>query len=378
MFYKKFYRLFLLSFFSLPIVFLISLIVIDPLGVLHKQVFNSKTYLSDFRFGALSVVKYANFDSIILGSSMMQNTSANQASKKFNESFVNISIGGTTAFEKASILRFALAKRKIKRVITTIEAYYLRLKESPFIPLDKYIFLYDIDTCPIINYIKKMNIYLIHHSRIVSWIRGKGFCNTLDCPAAWNGGDLMKTFGGFPNWVSLYQETKNVWILNIFHEIQDVYLEKRTKFPKLTQSEKRCIEERMYEDIVSIAINNPNTQFEIVIPPYSKLYWKVDMNCFFRDLEYAVKYLVDRSSKLDNLHIYGFDDEAFTKDIKNYKDKDHYHPKFNAFMVNEMAAKTHILTSSNVDSYFENFKKDIFSFDLKPFYEQIKDLRKNS
>lgn len=364
--------MFLSVFSILPLILISSLIVIDPLNILHRQCFTSKMYYGDFRFGALGVIKYANFDSIILGSSMMENTSSNVASNKLGGNFVNISFGASTAFEKASILRYALKLKKIKKVIMTIEAYYLRFKENIYLPKMNYFSLYDSDSA-----LKKFSTYGHNMPILFKWIfyRSTAFHSNLDCPCSWaNNKDYIKTFGGFQNWVARYYETYNVWILYIFREIQDVYLGKKIKFPELTGKEKKCIQERMYEDIVSIAINNPNTQFEIVIPPYSKLFWKVDMNYLFRDLEYAVRYLIGWSSKLNNLHIHGFDNEEFTKDIKNYKDKDHYHPKVNTIMINAIAAKTHILTSLNIDTYFENFKEDIASFDLKPLYEQIKDL----
>ncbi len=182
MLYKKFYHMFLSVFFILPLILVSSLIVIDPLSILHRQFFTSKMYYGDFRFGALGVIKYADFDSIILGSSMMENTSANAASNKLGGNFVNISFAASTTFEKACILRYALKLKKIKKVIMTIEAYYLRFKENIYLPKTNYFTLYNSDST-----IKKFSTYEHNMFILFKWIfdRSTAFHSNLDCPCSW-------------------------------------------------------------------------------------------------------------------------------------------------------------------------------------------------
>ena len=180
----------------------------------------------------------------------------------------------------------------------------------------------------------------------------------------------MKRFGGFDKWVSYFKETKEQYFLHVFKEIKIAYENRSIPFFIVDKSK---ISKRLEEDIVSLAKNQPHTKFHIIIPPYSKLYWKLDRS-FFGDFKFAITYLVKASSKTENLLVHGFDSESFTRDISNYKDKDHFCPKINSFMLDAIRGKMHVLTLKNVDAYLKQFEEDIKHYDLKPFYDQIKDL----
>jgi hypothetical protein len=80
-------------------------------------------------------------------------------------------------------------------------------------------------------------------------------------------------------------------------------------------------------------------------------------------------------AKNENSCIYGFDNESFTHDVANYKDFRHHSPQINDFILDSIYKKTHILTQENIDEYFRKMKKEVEEFDLKPFYDQIKDLK---
>lgn len=114
MIYKNTVRLYLYT-ISVLIGTLLSIIWIhDPYMLFHKQWFHPGKMLKNMRIQSYGLIKFADFDSIILGSSMLENTSADEASEKLGEKFANLSISGSSYYEKYKVLNFALKQKKSK------------------------------------------------------------------------------------------------------------------------------------------------------------------------------------------------------------------------------------------------------------------------
>jgi hypothetical protein len=326
-------------------------------------------YYTDFRIGALGVIKYANFDSVIIGSSMLENTSANEASRKLGENFINISFCGSTPFEKSRVLQKLFREKKyIKTVILSVDICYILKKDSHVTKFKDYGFLYDDD-----NPVTNMAIYFgCYRNLNFFYILKSRFTSDFDMPTNWYKGEFFKACGGFKNWISFYNRTKDKDFLRIFVDIKKVYRGEKSHATDLGAAEKKAIVERLNEDVISLARSNPKTIFHVIMPPYSRLTWKLDMGLFFRELKCAMKYLVEFSKKYENLRIHGFDNETFTADITNYGDPGHYCPKINEFMLDAIKNGKHILTPENIDDYLEQMEEGIKKFDLKPFYDLVK------
>ena len=50
----------------------------------------------------------------------------------------------------------------------------------------------------------------------------------------------------------------------------------------------------------------------------------------------------------------------------------HYEVSMNNLFLEAIKAQTHLLTLENFESYFDQLKKDIKAFDMKPYIEVIK------
>ena len=87
----------------------------------HKPWIHEKYYFKDMRRQAAGIINTHEFDSIILGTSMAQNFSSEEASTEFDANFVNLSIGGGYFSEREILLKYALDKKDIKNVIISLE-----------------------------------------------------------------------------------------------------------------------------------------------------------------------------------------------------------------------------------------------------------------
>lgn len=163
------YKKYLFLSFAIPLPFMLAYIILlyiyDPLQLFHKPYFRETTFSTDMRRQALGIIKHYDFDSYIIGTSMLENTSAKEASEKLGGKWVNISLADSSFNERAVILDYLFNYKKPKRIIYSIDmGSYFREKDTSY-----YDFLY--------------NANIIDDIRIYFSIR-YGSClikNTLEC-----------------------------------------------------------------------------------------------------------------------------------------------------------------------------------------------------
>ena len=76
------------------LVFFGTLFIYDPLKLFHNRGKYKDYIQGNMREQAAGIINNRDFDSIILGTSMLENTSAKEASKQLSGNFVNISVPG--------------------------------------------------------------------------------------------------------------------------------------------------------------------------------------------------------------------------------------------------------------------------------------------
>mgnify|MGYP000113639536 FL=1 len=115
--------------------------MLDPLQLFHKPFIQDEGFIEkDMRKQAAGIINNYDFDSIIIGTSMLANTSSFEASSKLNSNFINISMNGSDYYERDFILSYALKNKNIKNVIYSLDYFYLYQTKSN---VSDYYFLYD-------------------------------------------------------------------------------------------------------------------------------------------------------------------------------------------------------------------------------------------
>ena len=365
MYYRKFVKNILISALVPFLSLIAAIIIIDPLQVFHKSWIHPGKYCKNFRESLYGIVKYEDFDSVIIGSSMATNFSANEASQKLpGGKFINIALKGfTSQKEKQILLKHLFETKTIKNVIYSYDGYI----EGNFI--NNYDRLFG-------SYVSKLLFYFNDNLSffLQSSMKHEEYCiSNLDHPDSWHNIPEHKSrFGGFNKWIDaskwhLQAQASLAFIIKAMELDFDDKNEKK-------YSEKE-IQDLLNKNLFYFVRKHRDTHFLVFLPPGSKIYWKAISLLDGRALkEYLmiVKYLVSMADYYSNLTIYGFDNELFTEDVKRYKDLGHYDEKVNSFMLEAMRNGTHILTPQNVDAYLEKFEKSVIDFDIKSLYEQIK------
>ncbi len=363
--YKKYtYRYIRTAFIVISIIFifLLSILyIIDPLQVFHKSFFYHNRLSPHMREQAAGIINNYTFDSIIIGTSMLENTSSGEASQKLGGVFVNISISGGDFYERAIILKYAL-KKGIRQVIYSLDTYYLDCRKGqPQYPPELWDFLYD----DII-----LNDFRIYFTKKYLLTAGNPRTLTrpaaLDRPNAWFC-QYKNRFGGLENWIKDWQkeDMKNFLTKEL---PKSAILPSKKKTKKITNSYKKVeIEKYINKFIIDIISQYKSTIFHFIFPPYYKYRYATmlqnDPESFLLH-QYAINYIVNRTHKMRNVYIYGFEDQPFTYEISNYKDTVHYNEDINSFFLDSIANKKYILTTHNVEQYLKTCYLQAYNFNI--------------
>ena len=366
---KKSVKLFMLLFLSTIILFLSVLYIYDPLQVFHKSWKKDIVFNKNMRQQAAGIINNYDFNSVILGTSMLENTSANEASTLFSKKFVNISMEASDFFERKLVLDYLLKKKTIDTVIYSIDAdkYMYQKHGNNKYPIEQYSYLYDN------NPFNDIKVYM--NNRYIKCLMTFSSSKTcigdrkgLDRPGAWYyfKGHSMR-FGGLDKW---FAAKNNGQIKRVFRSISLTAKQvKQGKIMSLKGIYVKIEKAKKYIDqyIINLAKNHPNIKFLMVFPPYSRVYyatWAQYNKELFIMYQAIVKYLANKSENLNNLSIYGYDDMDFVDNIAYYKDTRHYHQSINSLMSKNMLENKGLLTSSNVNDYLKTCKTKALDFDL--------------
>lgn len=351
----------------------------DPLHVFHKQFDGQDLFARDMRYQSAGIINNYDFDSLILGTSMMENTSAKEASQVLGGHFFNLSIFGGDFYERSYVLKYALNKHDIKNVIYSLDS--LGVIEGKKTDSAMYDFLYDN------NPLNDFRIYSTDkYLRCLSIFSKDGECigfpRNIDRPNSWSYRDEHKVrFGGLDNW---FKAENNDQIKEAFKDIVTTYENiKNGKSVTDNNHNETLLKQKEYVNntLLKYVKKHPDTVFYLFFPPYSRIefatyaqYEKSDYHTY----KYIMRYLVDETKKYPNMKIYAWGNNDFIDDIANYKDLRHYHESINSWMLTAMKNNEGLLTDENIEQYLRTFDEKNYHYDFSVVGERIKSYLENS
>ena len=330
------------------------------------------------RLQAKGIIDNADFDSIILGTSMLENTSAKEAGQKLGGKWINLSLSGSDFNERKIVFEYALQRKNIRQIIFSIDAYLLNGDRENPTSWRVNSNLYS-DGLFLQKYKRYLNKKMICCAR--KWSKSKdcvGDKKDLETLAQNEYRSSKKHFGGFVYW----GEGQKDEVIKQYNE----YVKNDFR-PKSDETKRLDFEgQKIYlqESILQMIKQNPQTEFSLIFPTYPRFFYAL-----FPLLEYAyhkgrngaemfaetkaiLKWLVNEVANLDNAKIYGFDDLDYADNIVNYCDSSHYYFDMNSMQLDAIANGTHILTPQNIDKYLATMESKIKNYDIAPLIAEIK------
>jgi hypothetical protein len=344
------------------LVFFGTLYAYDPLSIFHLPWGREFTIAGNMRWQNAALIKHFDFDSIIIGNSHTENTSAREAGDLFGGAFMNLSMAGSSLYEQSFVLNRAFREKDIKTVFRLIHPNHDRARPGGY-SADNWAYLYDAN--PLNDFDVYLNAFYLGCLR--KWSSAPECVGTSfnrDMPTAWfEQSDYASRFGGLDKWV-LHHD--NWQISGFMHKTLPALASRPPVEQRPIASETAAaVRADINEFIVGLAREHPETRFICFFSPGSLL--EKAVLAWDGRLEYYlfwVRETVMLSKDCGNIEIYGFDNEAFTQDIANYKDLDHYSKDINSLILTSIHAGANRLTPETVDAYIERVRSRTLSFDM--------------
>ncbi len=368
---KKIVYLFLLTTMSLIVLLLSALYIYDPLQVFHKAWGREVTFGKNMRQQVAGIIKhYDNYDSIILGTCMMENTSSKEANQKLGGEFINISFPDGTYFERAIVLRSLFQEHKIRNILFSLDvnSYFKQKKDDLYYPLSQFDFLYDE------NFWNDFKVYFNYKYLPCTFLMSKsercvGKAVTLDRPNAWFGKKRHSDcYGGLDKWIACKDNSAATTgaIKNISETVQHIKDQEKKSLNDVNTTISKA-KAYIDENILSFVRREPKTRFILVDPPYSRIHyatWAQYNLPKFEVYKAILRYLAEKSDEYSNLEVYSFGEEQFIDDISTYKDTIHYHYSIDSWMLSAISQKRGLLHENTIGHYLENITKRALNYDL--------------
>jgi hypothetical protein len=374
-----------IQFYFLTIVIIVGLLfpayyVYDPLQVFHKTWRKKFTVGKNLRQQAAGIIDhYDYYDSVILGTCMMENTSAKEASHYLGGTFVNLSFPDGTYLERYIVLQSLFRQHKVKTVLYSLDInpYYKQKKAYKSYPLSEFDFLYDT------NRWNNIKVYLNdHYLSCLMTLSQSPECigkeTTLDRPNAWHKiAHHQACYGGLDHWAACKEHSRATRgaIKKIADTVQHVANQEiRSLSPKETELLKKKTIVYLDTYLLSLVKSHPDTRFVLVDPPYSRAeyaIWAQYNQPKFELYKTALTYLARQSDHYPNLEVFSFGSEVFLDHLKHYKDLLHYHYSINTWMLQAISQKRGLIKTSNVRTYLQNITHKALDYNLTSLHQTL-------
>jgi len=372
---------FVLTYFS-TLIFVFALLfpayyVYDPMQIFHKAWNRDKTFHANMRQQAAGIINnYSDYDSVILGTSMLENTSSKEASNKLGGHFINISLSGSSYFERSIVLRSLFRQHKVKNILYSLDfdKYFSQETEYPSYPLSRFDYLYDenwFNDFKLYANLKYLPCLLLQSSNS----KCVGEKISLDRPNAWfEYFDQIVRFGGLEKWIKSKNNGQIIDAFKSIHETAEHLRKHETVSLQDVDITIGLAKKYIDENILKFVRAYPDTKFILVDPPYSRIQYAIWAQYNlpgFKVYKEILRYLAKNSDKYSNLEVYSFGEEKFVDKIATYKDLDHYHHSINSWMLSAIAEKNGLLHKKNVDLSLEYITDKALNFDLLDLDDNI-------
>lgn len=323
---------------------------LDPLIQYRKESNLLTYYESSEIYSNPGIAKNYDYDSVLVGSSMVENTDVSEMDDLFGYTTIKVPYSGGSSYNHKTILDVCFnSNDNIKNVFWSLDEYALTTDyQTPRYPLPDY--LYDFDKTNDLSYLLNLDVFYFYTIKDVfntvkgnkqlamkdgSWIADEsGYCKE----------NALASFE-YP-----YEQTESLGEKFFADDLND----------------------NLTYNIIPLIKENKNTTFRFYMVPYSIAYWYIEKSDGKLDAHfYNVKKALGEILEYDNTEVYFFQDDVdIITNLDNYKDYSHFKPEINSYMSKEMKKGNYRLKKDNYEEVLDNFKKYLESFDYDTFFNK--------
>ena len=306
--------------------------LVDPFQHYRKSAwYEPRFYRTLQRHIDPGLARHYDYDTVITGSSMMENYRNAEAGAILNGKVINLAMGAATAYELRQLLTTVLATGKARHIIFDLN--FNAFSGSPTTevvtePLPLY--LYDDLRWNDVHYLLQSQTLAKSVEIALGLTRGR-YSTNADAP--WY-------------WADEYAFSKETVLrgLDLANINRDYRQPSRTLEGMLASFE---------TNLLPLFRAHPEVRFSLVYPPYSALVWKDFQQRGQVAVSLAFKRAVFAAVRgLPNVALYDFQARLeWVTDLNNYKDIYHFSPRISRQLIEAIADGTHRVDENTVEEF---------------------------
>jgi len=307
--------------------------------------------ISNQRYQNDGILKNCDYNAIITGSSMTENFKASEWDALFDSNTVKVSFSGSYFKETTDRLRTAFSHNgKIDYVVRSLDFYAIIADKNHVTSFDYPYYLYD-------ENVFNDTRYLLNKSVL--------FTQTIETIKNTTDGFKTTNFDDCYSWSKRFKYGKEHVLVRYSRA------SKQEKVQELTEDIRQRVEDNIEQNVIGLALEQPDTDFYIFFPPCSIVFW--DKWSQSREIERNIDIMQEVTKLLlecENIHLYSFDDRFdMICNLDNYKDLEHYGDWINSEILKSMSQKKGLLTKENYLEHFEKMRDFYTAYDYDAIFE---------
>lgn len=317
--------------------------IVDPFMQFRVK---DNAYMLNERYVSGGLIKNYDYDTLIVGSSMVQNFDMELFRQELDVKPLHVSLGGMNPTEMADLLNLAYDTQKA-------DTYYIGVDLTVFRETsDENRFpehLMKNDFLSTLRYLLSYEVWFGYLPADIAFV-------TLDKI----GFDLPQKF--------VYQKSIDKlgdWRLDFPVWGEQTVIDNY-------QNDQYSVSQADSENLYRETIAGVNTFFErcdftkgehvFFLPPYSSLFWNEIYNRGQFDIYLQIReYFIEKAMQ-HGVKVYDFQGADFTTDLDNYKDTTHYMPHINDWMVQCFVTGDYTVTTDNASDLQEKLVENTLKF----------------
>lgn len=331
-------------------------IIIDPFFHFHKPLRSIYYSLEGGyeRYQNDGIIRHFNYDAVITGTSMTENFKTSEAEKVFGDKVIKVPFSGGTFKEiNDNLSRAFKYNENIKYIIRSLDYTHIIEEDSSM--------RNDLGRFPYYLYNNEYSddiFYILNKDAVKFSI----LCikNTI------KKGSGITSFDEYANWNDDY-----IFGANSVLGIKDKYVFSNKK-ESLDVKDIDNLHRNVYQNVVKLAEEHPDTIFYYFFPPYSMAYYGhlIEEGKLESALE-AEEMTIELILQQPNIRLFSFNlNRDLVTDLNNYKDTTHYGEWVNSQILEWMKNDVGRITKDNYKEYLHNEREFLMNYDYNQLFNQ--------
>lgn len=340
-----------IAFISVMLIIGIIIYTIDPF--MYYRLPKTNNYKFDQQYCNAGIIKNANYDSAIVGSSMVHLFNPQVARDTMGINPVKLSWGGARPNDLNYLVNEAIKYKDAKTFILAFDLLFFdsNITDTSF---QRPEYLHDDNKINDIKYLFNTTTYTNAAYALAKNVLGMNK-ESFDLDAIHTAGYATEKF-----------EKESAL------RYYDMKVESNENRAYPTEQDKQISLQRMKENlhvkILSLFEENPDREFYVFFPPISILLWEAEKeyttDTMLEFKEYAIKEML----KYDNVKLYDFQNlDDIVLNLDNYKDTIHYSSQICDDIVKDIDEGNNLITKENYKEKIEHLRNIIDEFDISQY-----------